>query len=166
MADPISLTALTIGSMAATAAGGGVAAIGQHETGKATEAEYNYKNAVASMDAQNRIRVSERKATIEGMQSRAQAGQVLAAQGASGLDVMGGSAQRVRASQHAMGMITAEDIRRGGQTEAWNQQQTATLDAYAGKFAEYAGDVESTGTVLGTAGTVSNQWLKYKTLTA
>jgi hypothetical protein len=156
---------LAIGSMVATAAGGAVAATGQHETGKATEAEYNYKAAVAAMDAQNRIRVSERKATIEGMQSRAQAGDILTRQ-ATGLDVMGGSAQRVRASQHAMGMITAEDIRRGGQTEAWNQQQTATLDAYAGKFAEYAGDVEATGTVLGTAGTVSNQWLKYKTLTA
>jgi hypothetical protein len=158
MADPISMIA--VGSMAATAIGGGVTAMGQLQGGAAAKAMYDYRARIAQENAKYETALGERKAGELGMRQRAQAGQIKAAQGASGLDVSRGSAVEVQKSQGEIARIEQEDVRYSAARRAYGEETQAGLYTAAGKQAKTASYYEAAGTVLGSAGSVSDKWLQ------
>lgn len=154
--DPITLTMI---SMGAAAAGGGIAAFGKMQEGAATAEMYKYKAAVAQQNAAYQRQAGEIAAQRAGMKSRFELGQTLAAQGASNLDVARGSAPLVRqgmqdVARQEQGIIRSDYARR-----AWGEEAEAKLDVAAAKQAKTAGYVGAASSILGAASSVSDKWM-------
>ena len=100
------------------------------------------------------------------MQAGQRMGQIKAAQGSSGLDVNTGSNVQVRASQQKVTGIELDTIRSNAARTAYNYDVKSTQDiAQANLFklnaadAMQAGEIKAAGSILGTAGSVSSEWL-------
>lgn len=170
MVDPVSLTAI---SLASSAAGAGVGAIGSMQQGAATKASYQYKAAVAGINStiakQNEAyaySAGETEAYQSGLKSRFQAGKIIAAQGASNIDVNSGSNVQVQKSQQLVADIDQEQIRTnaarkayGYEVEAASATNEATLDTSAGENASRAGKIGALTSILGGVSSVSSKWL-------
>jgi len=168
------MTASGFGSvgMGATLAGGLLSAYGNEKQGSAEQSMYNYKAQVAKINADiDRQNASwartkgETEATQYGMKAAQQRGQIRAAQGASGIDVNTGSAKEVQRSQEKIKDIDMAQIRSNAakvaydyDTKAVMDENQATLDTMAGKYAKQAGDIKAAGSILGTVSTVSSKW--------
>src|SRR6266436_1474395 len=116
MADPIS--AVAIGSMAATAAGAAISGIGSLTSGKANAAAYRYKAGVALLNKQINeqnaswaTQAGGAKAEVEGLKSKQQIGETKVVQRASGFDVNTGSNKLVRDTQPAVAEYDQNVIR-------------------------------------------------------
>jgi len=145
----------------ATIAGGVVEAEGARKSGEVQKQIYDYQAAVAYENAKYFRMQGEREAVYAGMRSRAEAGQIAAAQGASMLT--GESQRQVRESQQALGRLRQEDIRTAAARRAFGEETQAKLDIAAGEQAQWAGKVKRLSTYLGTAAqvaTVSAKWMQ------
>lgn len=162
MADPVSVMAAT--GMAATIAGGGIKAYGQDQAGIAQQKMYNYRAQVAEQNRIYEIGAGERRATELGLQQRYRMGNITAAQGASGLDLMRGTAVDVRAGQKAADLTSQEDVRYAAARRAYGEQVEEQLDTASGKYARYEGEVGAAGTILGTVGSVADKWYQGKSV--
>lgn len=174
MADPVSLTAI---SLATTAATGGVSAYGAVQGGKSKQAMYNYQAGIAAMNTQvakqnadYAIRVGESQAQAEGLKVKQQVGSTIANRGASGLDVNKGSNARVVQSveevgEHNESVIRSDAAKRayGYEVEAASATAQGVVYRMAGDDARRAGDINALGSILGTAGSVSSKWSDAKT---
>lgn len=170
MADPFSLTAISLG---ATALGGGVSALGQIMGGRSQAAMFQYQSGIAAMNAQiakqnadYAIATGEVSAQEAGMKTRAQMGQTVAQQGAGGLAVGSGSNARVVTSELALGQEDQALIRSNAAKQAYGYevgaaQATAQSQLYgtAASQAKTAGMVGAAGSILSAAGSVSSKWL-------
>ena len=154
-----------IGMMALTAIGGGLSVMGQQQQAKAQQQAANYNAQVA----RNNAVITEgnvRKAQLEGMKQeeaqRIKTANMIGSQralfGASGLGLDSGSALDVMGSTAYMGQEDLLSIRAGtkAQEKALHQQATdlanqAQMDIFAGKNARSAANLQSAGTLLGTA---------------
>jgi hypothetical protein len=168
--DPVSLSTMAIG---ASAAGGGVSALGSIFGGESQANMYNYQAGIQNLNAQiakqnadYAVASGEVQAQESGMQTRAQIGQTKAQQGAGGLAVGGGSNARVVTSEAEIGQENQAIIRSNAARTAYGYEVQGTqataqagLDTMAASNATTAADISAFGSILGTAGSVSSKWL-------
>ena len=164
--------------MGVTFLGGITSAIGAFVQGQAQQEMYNYQAGVARLNAQiadqnatYTRQVGELQAAQAGLAGAQRMGQIRAAQGASGLDVNTGSAKQVQQSQ---GQITSMDmtaIRSNAAKTAYNYEVEGTqyiaqanLDTVAGKNARTSGMINAYSSILGSASSVSSEWLRGQSL--
>jgi len=174
MADPIS--AVAIGSMAATAAGAAISGIGSLTSGKANAAAYRYKAGVALLNKQINeqnaswaTQAGGAKAQVEGMKSREAIASTKVVQSASGFDVNSGSNERVRDSQTQVAQYDQDVIRWDAAKAAYGYEVKATmdvaeasLDKMAASQAEEAGTLGMWGSFISGAGNVAGKWMQGK----
>lgn len=174
MADPVTLTAISLG---ATAAGGGISALSSIMGGKAKSASYKYQAGLAAINSQiakqnadYERNVGEVEAQQSGLRTKAEIGATRAIEGASGLDVNSGSAARVQSSEREIGwnnqqIIRANSARRayGYEVEAMNETAQGQLYKRAASQAKTAGILGAGATLLSTAGSVAGKWSQAST---
>jgi hypothetical protein len=169
MADPVTLTAITIG---ATAAGAGVGALGKLGQGQSEAQMYNYQAGVARVNAQ--IAKQDANYTVAaggvqqeqaGMRERANIGATRAGFGAS--NVAGGSKNAVVSSeievgQQNQGIVAANAAKRAYGFEVGAASDTATAGAldFSATNAKTAGDIGAVSSILGGVSSVSSKWLQ------
>jgi hypothetical protein len=172
--DPASV--LAIGSMVATAAGGGVKAFGSYESGQATQAQMAYQaqvannNAiVAKRNAQWDIQAGEAAANDRGMKTRAQVGSAVAQTAAGGVATGVGSAALDVAGIRQIGDLDTMRIRSNASRQAYGDEVQATsdtaqsqLDTLEGSQAAEGGDLGAIGSLLSSGGTVGGQYGQYQ----
>lgn len=166
-------TAVGTVGLGASLAGGLLSAYGAEKSGQASQQMYNYQAAVAKInsdiDKQNSewsLTKGETEATQYGMKAAQQKGQIVAAQGASGLDVNQGSNVKVQQSQKAITDIDMGQIRANAAKTAYDFRVKSTMDlnqadlyTMAGVNAKSAGDINALGSIVSSAGSVSSKWL-------
>lgn len=167
-------TAIGGTGLGATGAGGILSAFGSAAGGIAQKNTYDYQSRVATLNAQidkqnqeYAYNQGEVQATQYGERAAQQRGGIIAAQGASGIQIGTGSSANVVASQ---GKITALDlgqIRSNAAKTAYDfdvkssmDTDQANLDTLAGKNAETSGFIGAASSILGSVGSVSNKWLQ------
>lgn len=169
MADPISLSAL---SLASSAGGGVLSAFGANAEGKSQKAMYGYQAQVArlnaAIDRQNaewELAKGDREAVQYGMKAGQQFAAIRTQQAASGLDVNSGSAAAVQDSQRKIIQMDNEAIRENATKAAYNWNVKATMDEnqaniydYAGAQAEKAGKLKALSSIIGSVSSVSSKW--------
>jgi hypothetical protein len=172
--DPVSIAA--IGSMAATAAGGGIKAFGSYEGGQATQAQMAYQAQVAAnnaiiakQNAQLDIQAGEAAANDRGMKTRAQIGSAVAQTAAGGVATHVGSAAQTEGGLRGLGMLDSLRIRSNASRQAYADEVQANnftaqgqLDTMEGKQAAEGGDLGAIGSLLSSAGTVGSQYTQYQ----
>jgi len=158
----------------ATIAGGVTSAIGSLFGGSAQEQYYNYQAGIARLNSQiaqqnstYAINVGEIQAQQEGLAGGQQMGRIVAGQAASGLDVNSGSNKQVQQSQVGIERTSTTAIRSNAAKVAYNYRvqgseftAEAAADVMAGKNAQTAGQIGAISSILGSATSVSSQWLK------
>lgn len=151
-----------------------MSAFGAASSGNAQKQMYDYQANVAtlnaSIDKQNAEYASnqgEIQATQYGQKAAQQRGQIIAAQGASGIQVGTGSSAAVVNSQKQITNLDLTQIRSNAaktaydfETKSTMDTDQATLDTMAGSNAQKAGDISAFASILGTAGSVSSKWLQ------
>lgn len=167
--DPVTLTGI---SMATTALGGGISALGQLQGGKASQAMYEYRAGVADVNriiaeqnADYDLKVGEAQAQRVGMEGRYKVGQQVARASGSGIDVNVGSKARVIESvheiaQHDQAVVRADAAKRAYDHRVQAMEHTAQGQLYraAGAQSRTAGEYSALGSILGTAGSVASKW--------
>lgn len=170
MADPVTLSAIAIGS---TVAGGLTKAVGGFMGGQASSSAYNYQSGVARLNASIQKQnasyerdVGEVKAQASGMKTAQQVAQIKSVQSGSNLSINGGSAANVRESQQAIGefdqnVIRSNAARRayGYDVEVMQQETQSNVYKMAGSNAKRSGMIEGISSLLGTASSVASKWL-------
>ena len=172
MADPFSLAAV---SMGATVAGTGISAAGNLMKGNAQAGMYGYQAGIAQLNQkialQNRdyaYATGESEAAKYGMAARQRMGSIVAHQGASGLDIGGGSATQVREGQQFVTGIDLATIRNNAARRAYGFEVEATQDAAqsqlytkAASDAKTAGSIGAVASLVSGAASVSDKWLQW-----
>lgn len=173
MADPFTGTVAAIG-VASTLAGGLMSASGQQQAGEASSKMYAYKAGVAQRNAainrQNSdfaLEAGESEAKRSGLTTGFTIARQTVAQSGSGFDVNSGSAAAVRDSTRDIGIVDQNTIRTnagrkalGYRNRAGDLDAESGADVMAGQNARTAADIASTGTLIGTAGSVASKWLQ------
>jgi hypothetical protein len=171
MASPSTVGTIGLGS---TAAGGVLSAFGNVFSGMSQNKMYKYQAQVARINSQIDLQNADyarNKGEIDsvqyGMKAAQRRGQITAAQGASGLDVHGGSATDVRASQQKVSQMDMNQIRSNAAKTAYdftvqsvNDLNQAGLYDKAAKNSVTSGILNGLGSIIGTAGSVSSKWLQ------
>lgn len=157
-------------------AGGITGAIGAEKSASAQSTALMYQSQVAANNAQiaqqqaNLTTASgAQQAATEGLKTRAQVGQIKAAQGASNIDVGTGSAVDVRSSAAELGELNALTIRSnaarqayGYETNAASYKAESALDVYGAGQAKEAGNVGAITSILGGASSAGSQYGMWK----
>ena len=170
MADPVSMMA--IGGMAASGAQGILGAIGSVMGADAKSQAYKYQSsmawynaAIAKQNQKYAFDVGEQQAERQGIAGAAQAGQIKAAQGASGVDVNTGSAKQVQDSQHLVSQMDLNTIREKAAKTAYdfsvravNYENQAKGYDIAAKNAQTEGKIGMVSSLIGAAGSVASKW--------
>lgn len=160
--------------MGASLAGGLLSAFGAEKQGAAQQAMYNYQAQVARINSQIDLQNADyvrnqggQQSVIAGLRGAQQFGGIVAAQGASNIDVSSGSAARVQQSQRTITGMDVTQIRSNAAKTAYDYDvkstmdlNQATLDVMAGQNAKLAGDINAASSILGTIGSVSSKWLQ------
>lgn len=160
--------------MGTTALGGLTSAIGQLVGGEDQKQMYDYQAGVARLNSQianqnatYSEQVGEISARNAGLSAGQRAGQIKAAQSSSGLDVNSGSAVQVRSSQKQVSDMDVASIRSSAAKTAYNYRvqgvgftAQANMDTTAGENARSAGMLSAGSSLIGTASSVSSQWLR------
>ena len=171
MADPITLG---ISSMAASGASGAAGIFSSLFGGSAKADAYKYQSSMAWQNAaiakQNQkyaLDIGEQQAEKAGIAGAAQAGQIKAAQAASGLDVGGGSAKAVQESQHLVSQMDLNTIREKAaktaydfSVQATNYENQAKGYSKAASNARTEGILGAVSSFIGAAGSVSSKWMR------
>lgn len=171
MADPVSLTAISLG---ASALGGVVSAGGAIAGGQSQAAMYQYQAGVAQMNQQIMkqnadwaVASGEVSAQEKGMETRYKIGETIAQQGAGGLAIGSGSQGRVVDSERQLGQYDEALIRSNAARQAYGYEVEAAkfgaesqLDTMAASTSRTSGYLKAFGSLLGTAGSVSSKWLQ------
>jgi len=171
MADPITLG--TIG-MAASGASGAAGIFGSLFGGAAKADAYKYQSSMAWQNAaiakQNQkyaLDIGEQQAEKAGIAGAAQAGQIKAAQGASGVDVNYGSAKEVQTSQHLVSQMDLNTIRERAAKTAYDfSVQAVNYESQAKGYNKAASNARTESVLgavssfIGSAGSVASKWMQ------
>src|ERR1017187_9704858 len=163
MADPISLSLMAVG--------GATGAFSAFSSGQSQGSMYDYRAGVAKanqqislQNASYEIQGGEDRALISGERSRFRAGQIGAAQGASGLDVNRGSAPLVRSGQNIIAQQDQAVIRSNAGRLAYGQEvkgaeygAEATADTIAGSNARTSGDIGAVTSLISASSNVASK---------
>lgn len=172
--DPVSLAVISIG---ASAASGAVGAMGASNQAKSMSAMSGYQAGVArnnqiiaEQNAQHALESGATAAENQSMKTAATLGEQKATQAASGLDVNSGSPLDVRKSTASLGWLDAMTIlsNAGEKAAAYRAQKLnfeseEQLDLMKAKNYDTAGKYAVASSLLGSATSVSDKWLSYKT---
>lgn len=168
---------LAAASLASSIGGGILGVFGADKKADAESAAYAYKAQVA----RNNAIIAERNATaareagavkgqINDLKTKSLIAQQLVTQAASGLDVNTGTAVNVRESTHDVGRLdTLTIIANAGKeavgylTQAAGFQAEAQLNEASGKYAREAGDINIMSSLLGSATSVTDKYVGFKT---
>ena len=156
--------------------GGVVSGIGSIAQGIAGKRASTYQAAVAENNAilanraaDEEIRAGAAEEEGQRLQTGAALGKAVAIQGASGLDVTGGSPGDVRASIADLGELDALTIRSNAARQAAqyraqgaNFKNDATLNRMQGRASLIAGFLGGAGSILGAVSSVSDRWAPYR----
>lgn len=149
-------------------------AAGTEQAGKAQSQQLTYQAGIATLNSQiasqNANYASEQgELTAEkvGLQDRQRAGQIVAAQGSSGLDVNSGSAKSVQESQHTVSTMDLDTIRMNAaktaydyETQAVTFKSQAGMDIAASQNVAKATKLNVASSLVGGAGSVAQKWLQ------
>lgn len=166
---------LAIGSLAASAASGAVGAMGASAQADAQAASYQYKAAVArnnaiiaERNAQSATEAGGAQAQTNDLKTKALVGSQLATQAANGLDVNSGTNVQVRQSATDIGHLdTLTILNNAAKNSAGFKAQGMNFIAEAGladasaENAKVAGEYNVATSLLGSAGSFSDKWMKY-----
>lgn len=167
------LTAATLATTATSAAVGGYGAVKQGEA-QAAAAKYNsavegQNAAVSGQNANIAEQSGEAQANLQGQKTKAAIGATLTGQGASGVDVAGGSAVNVRDSERALGEIDSLTIRSNAARDAFgyrvkskSEEGQSAVSAFEAANDTTGGKVAGASTFLGGLGSASSEYQKYK----
>lgn len=162
----------------ASLAGGVLSAIGASKQGDAQASMYNYRAQVARINAnierQNAAwsrTKGDQEAVQYGQKAAQQRGAILAAQGASGVDVNSGSAKDVQRSQEAIKDTDLSTLRSNTakiaydyETKAVMDENQATLDVMSGDYAKEAAKYKVAESIIGSVSSVSSKWQQGKSI--
>lgn len=171
MADPVTLGTIGLASSAASGVGGIFSSL---MGGGAKADAYKYQSSMALYNAQiakqnqkYALDVGEQQAERQGIAGAAQAGQIKAAQGASGVDVNSGSAKDVQSSQHLVSQMDLNTIREKAaktaydfSVQATNYENQAKGYNKAASNARTEGVLGAVSSFIGTVGSVSSKWMQ------
>ena len=149
-------------------------AAGQKEAGQVQTQQYNYQAGIAALNSQiatqNANYASQQgELTAEkvGLKDRATAGQIVASQGASGVDVNSGSAKSVQESQHTVSTMDLDTIRMNAtktaydfETQANQFKAQAFMDVAGSQNVQKATSTNVATSLVGGAGSVAQKWLQ------
>lgn len=166
---------LAIASLVGTAVSGVTGFIGAQQQGAAAEASAKYQaqvarnnETIAAQNAQYSAAAAGTQAQANDMKERATLGGILAAQGASGLDVDGGSSRDVREAARRIGRLDTETIysnalqsARSSLTQATGFEAQSRLSDMQAKNS--SNNLAAFGSLLGGATSFSDKWLRYRT---
>ena len=126
-----------------------------------------YNAAIAKQNEKYSLDVGEQQAVKQGIAGAAQAGQIKAAQGASGVDVNYGSAKEVQTSQHLVSQMDLNTIReRAAKTaydfsvQAVNYENQAKGYNKAASNARTESVLGAVSSFIGSAGSVASKWMQ------
>lgn len=160
-------------------AGGVVGAVGAEQNAKATSEADFYQSQILQQNAQ----LAEQKAqfaTEEGgaeaerkeLATKANVGQIKAAQGASNIDVNSGSSVKVQRSAAELGALDAVTLRSnaaraayGYQVQALSDTEQAGLEATSAANAKTAGNIQAISSLIGGASSAGSQYAQWSQLT-
>lgn len=154
--------------------GGITSAVGKIFGGESQSSMYKYQAGVARINQQINLQnadysrhVGEVEAQRLGMKTRQEIGTTKVVQSGRGLDVNSGSAADVRGSQQALGQHDEDTVRANAMRKAYGYDVEASKNAaQAGMYdkassnAKTAGYIEAGASLLSTAASVSDKWLK------
>jgi hypothetical protein len=123
---------------------------------------------IAQQNAEYAVAAGESKAQSQDFKNRAIAGQIEAAQSASGIDLASPSLQDVRASSAQVGrldtanvMADAMLVARGQESKAFNYTSEAGLQDAAASYAKQAGYTKAFGALVSGGSSFAEKWDKY-----
>lgn len=171
MADPVTMSAVGIGSSIASA---GVGFFGAGQAADAKQGMYQYQAGISRMqekfnkwNAKETQRTGVLDAIQLGMKQRSQMGEIEAAQGASGIDVNSGSSVLVRQSQAEINQLDQQALRRNVDKKAYAYSVAAAGDAaqahlydVAAVNAEKEGKIAQIQSLISGASSVSSKWMQ------
>ena len=166
-------TTLAIASIASTAIGTGISAIGQARQASAQRNQAQYQARVAENNAITANRLADdslQRGQIEEQRNRQQTrqlqGRQTAALAASGVDVQSGSALDIVSDTAALGEIDALTIRDNASREAW--QRRVQAQEFTNQGALFSAEAAATsslapvGTILTGVGGIADRWWRYR----
>ncbi len=157
-------------------AGTAVQAIGAIGQGEAAAANANYQAQVARNNAeiarQNAVlteQAGSARAAAQGLKAKAAIGQLVATQGANGVDVGSGSNLDVKLGAEELADLDTKTLMSnavkqayGERNQAVNYEAQATLDTQEAGQAKTAGVIGGLGSFLSGVSSVGKNWLPYQ----
>lgn len=160
--------------LGATGGGGLLQAFGSISSGISNQKMYDYQSSIATLnqhiDEQNAEfarQTGEQDSAQYGFKAGQRMGKITTAQASSGFDVRSGSNAQVRSSQQHLDQLDIDVIRSNAAKTAYGYElqgaaagAQASLYKMAGDNAMSAGIIGAGSSLLGTAGSVSSEWLQ------
>jgi aspartate/glutamate racemase len=173
----VGIETLAIASLAGSALSAGVGFIGAQQQASAQAASANYQAQVARNNAviqqQNAARAAQTgraQAQQQDLKNAATYSQVLAAEGASGIDLSTGSPRQVQSSAQQIGRLDTLNIAdraaqqvRGYQINALSDTAQAQLDTMQAQNAQTAGTISGISSIIGGASSFADKWMRFQT---
>lgn len=157
--DPMTLT---VGSLAATAAGGSMSAMGTlaggeyaKQAGLMQQQNAEYQAKQAESNATQAIAAGQRKAADTNLQTKLAISTARASAGASGVDVGSGSPATAQGELAQRGSYHALMDMFNGQSKATGLENEAAGMRYSGEAAKIGGEMQQKASYLSAAGTLA-----------
>jgi len=158
-----------------TIASGAVGAAGAMEQASATQNQMNSQSAVAQQNRNYDIQQSNRELQLgvqkvqqEGMKTRAELGDIIATEGAAGLDVNSGSDFLVQDSARKLGQFNERIAYNDAQARStdylvkgFSDEASSNLYAFGAKQAPIAGAFQAGGSLLSSASTAAVDYARF-----
>jgi hypothetical protein len=160
--DPISMTTLMVGSMAASAAGGGISALGTLASGSAAKTAANFKAAQLRQNASQAIAANQRQALDTEQRTNLAISSATARAGASGVASDTGSPVTNTGAIAQRGSYQAFTQMFNGESTATGLENEAAGDEYTGEAQQDASYLAAGGQVASTAGNMMSIYGRYK----
>jgi hypothetical protein len=150
-------------SLAATAAGGVMSAMGAYNQNQAAANAAAYNAKVASNAAQFSKQQGEIRAEAADRQTAALLGRQKAGFAAGGVDVNSGSPLDIQTDTVRFGRLNSLTIRNNAAREAWGYQSGANLQTAEAQGYQQAAPMAAAGSLIGTAGEVGGRYSQFRT---
>jgi len=151
---------IAMASLAVSAIGVGVSAMGQAQQGKATNTIAQRNAQIQLRDAEIAKQNAEFNASMKEKQDDQRRRAMIAKQGGSGVVAMEGTNLVALAEQEFIDDMNAQLIRRGGQIQAQGLQDQAVLTSASGTIARKAGMVGAGSSLLTGVGQMGLEYAK------
>lgn len=172
--DPATLGVI---SLAGSALSGVMGFMGAQQSAAAQAASANYQAAVArnnqiiaAQNAQQAAATGRARAQQQDLANRQQQGQILAAEGASGVDIGSDTYRNVRSSAAQVGRLSTQNIMQQAQQQAYgynvqavSEGAQAQLDTMQAQYAKQAGTIGGFSSLIGGATSFADKWSRFQT---